>query len=356
MKNHSKVISPSGLKRLLKCKASVLPAKNPMEFAKKSSDKGTAIHALYEAMMNKEEIEEEYPEEYLAEAVNMYQECISLVTEGNEYYVEAEVFYNEDIHGTADFVMYDHDARILYIRDLKTGVVSVDPVNNLQMLTYAICAAVQYGWTPQTLDLGIVQYSSLSTWVVQDAEKVLADHIKWLEELQIELRAVLHMGKGDEITGEHCFFCPRKLECSTYRDYALQPSLNLLTDLTVPDPKELEKVNNDTLSQYYTLTSLANEFYEQVKAEMKLRLGLGQVVHGYELKEKNSRVFKADIERVGKVLKSLGVSEPFKNELKGIGDIEKVIGKGKIPSDLVEMKKSVSIVQKRDVLTIIKAN
>ena len=342
-KEHSDLVSPSSVYRQLACEACILPPVNPVRISTKASDRGTKIHGAFEDYMRSGE----YPDTNLADdeleiAALMVETCTPYTVEGTYYHVEARVELNENIFGSVDFVAYNESTRYMTVIDLKTGTHPVSPTENLQLLTYAVLARATFGYDPKFVDLKIVQGDEVKSWLCETS--ALDKHRDVLLELEQRLLKVREAGEGVETAGGWCYFCKRKLDCKAYRETNLQPALDLLTDLTVPSKEDIQKFHNDKLSEYYTLSKLANTLFEQVKDEMKLRLKEGQKVHGYELKVKNTRSFIEDTQFVAETLQGLGIAKPFEVKLKGIGDIEKVIGKNKIPNDLVTKTESVSIV------------
>jgi Protein of unknown function (DUF2800) len=114
--------------------------------------------------------------------------------------------------GTADAIIWDRKPRILYVLDFKYGTDPVDPVENLQMLYYALGAMHTLNLNPTEVELAIIQprvkrKRKISRWRtdiirLMDFESELVEAAKRTEDPNAPL-----------VAGRHCYWCRAKKTC-----------------------------------------------------------------------------------------------------------------------------------------------
>ena len=211
--------------------------------------------------------------------------------------------------------------RILKIIDLKYGKgVEVSAINNTQMKVYAL------GWLDEfrdMYDIDVIEMTifqpridNYSTWSI-----IVVDLLKWAEE-ELKPKAVLAFaGEGEFVAGTHCQFCRAKTSCRALADYC--------NELAKYDFAEPELLTDAEISAIASKASIFKNWIGAIEEHMlNEAVKHGKKWPGYKLVEgRSNRVF-ADGRKVVKQLSALGYEDGdyYNIDLKGIGDIEKLLG------------------------------
>ena len=153
------------------CPGSVVLSEGMPSQDSEYSAEGTRAHAFAEkwllmhfAQHNSTPSPTDPAEIEIAKNVKIYvDECISLASTGGagagvKVYVERKVAINEDVYGTADFVVWCPQVSTLYVRDLKYGAgVPVQVERNIQLRIYALAALLTMKLPASVVNIGIVQ-------------------------------------------------------------------------------------------------------------------------------------------------------------------------------------------------------
>lgn len=212
------------------------------------------------------------------------------------------------------------------IIDLKYGKgVKVEAYENPQLKLYAIGALHAYEmlYDITKVKVTIVQprIDNIVSWEVSVKELY-----RWAEETVKPIAAKAYEGKGLQKAGDHCKFCLVKAMCAT-----LAAKNVALAKHEFKDPQLLtEKQLIDVYKQIPMLVDWANAVGEHLLKEAMS----GKKVEGYKLVEGQSRRKWVDEEKVQEKLKAEGYPEDSynKTQLKGISDIEKLVGKKVFPT------------------------
>ena len=161
---HSK-LPPSGAERWMTCPGSVVLSEGMPEDESEYAAEGTRAHAFAERWLllhfaqhgskptpGSDEME-------MAKHVKVYiDECLGLAGKGTKVYVEKKVAVNDDVYGTADFIVWNPDTATLYVRDFKYGAgVAVSIERNVQLRIYALAALMTMRLPARIVNIGIVQ-------------------------------------------------------------------------------------------------------------------------------------------------------------------------------------------------------
>jgi len=230
----------------------------------------------------------------------------------------------EEGFGTGDAGIVADDT--MEIIDLKYGKgVKVEACENPQLKLYAIGALRNYDmcFNITKVKLTIVQprIDNIVSWTLSVKELY-----KWAEEVVKPAAAKAYEGKGLQKAGDHCKFCLVKPMCATLaaRNVALAKH-------EFKDPHLLtEKQVLEVYRQIPMLVDWANSVGEYLLKEAIS----GKKVEGYKLVEGQSRRKWTDEEKVMEKLKQEGYPEDSyrKISLKGISDIERLVGKKEFPT------------------------
>lgn len=220
----------------------------------------------------------------------------------------------------------------LQVFDLKYGKgIQVDADNNSQMMLYALGAISAFDLLYDITDvkLTIIQPRLKHISTFEMTRKELED---WAEKVAKPKAELAFQGKGQQVPGAHCKFCKVKAQCKALSKFATESALQ-------------EFAENPKLHTIEELT----ELYEKVPVIIDWANSIGQFlleeaqngtdVPGYKVVEGISRRVFTDENNVIEALESEGYSreEFMKTSLKGIGEIEKLVGKKKFPDLLGDL-------------------
>jgi len=230
----------------------------------------------------------------------------------------------EEGFGTGDSGIIADDT--MEIIDLKYGKgVKVEACENPQLKLYALGAlrAYEMFYDIKNVKLTIVQprLNHIASWVVS-----VKDLYAWAEKVLKPTAAKAYEGKGLQKAGDHCKFCLVKAMCATLAAKNIALARNEFKDPHLLTEKQLVEV----YKQIPMLTDWANSVSEYLLNQAVS----GKKVEGYKLVEGQSRRKWANEEEVAKILRKEGYPEDsfIKTSLKGIADIEKLVGKKTFPS------------------------
>ena len=224
----------------------------------------------------------------------------------------------EDQEGTLDASVVG--AGIIHIIDLKYGKgVRVDAIDNSQLKLYAYGALQKYDilYGIDKVVLHIVQprldhYSRF--------ELSATDLVTWVNDVALPAAKKAELGEGEAKAGSWCKFC--KVEgCRTRAEKHLELAK---FDFAMPPVLSMEEVA-DILKRSQDFTNWLNKLSEFALASAKN----GVDVPGFKLVSGRSVRRWTDAEKVAEALVEVGcrADEIYDSKLKGIGAIEKLLGK-----------------------------
>jgi len=252
----------------------------------------------------------------------------------------------EEGFGTCDVIIIADGT--LEVVDLKYGLgVRVYAEDNSQLKLYGSGALEAYDlmYDIHTVKLTITQprMDSISSWEIS-AE----DLRQWGEEVVKPKAQIAYAGGGEQVTGEWCKFCKASPRCKAQADKALE-----LAKLDFAEPMLLTDVQlidiygqSPQISKW--LTAVTDYLYKEALA--------GKKWEGYKLVDGQNRRGWTDEALAAIIIKehndAIEPEQYLTTKLKGIGDIEKLVGKKDFPTllgDVVAFKKtSPSLVPESD--------
>lgn len=289
-------------------------------------DYASAIESLRGNELYSEEIEEQI-EKYSTYVMEAYEAAKTVVPDPVLFIEERLDFSDivEEGFGTGDSgIIADGTMEII---DLKYGKgIKVEAYENPQLKLYAIGALHNYEmlYDIHKVKLTIVQprMDSIVSWEIS-----VKDLYKWAEETVKPIAAKAYKGAGLQKAGDHCKFCLVKAMCGTLSAV----SIAVARKNDFKDPHLLtEKQLLDVYKQIPMLVDWANSVGEYLYNKALA----GEKVEGYKLVEGQSRRKWTNEEEVQAKLKEEGYPEDSYNvtKLKGISDIEKLVGKKNFPA------------------------
>jgi hypothetical protein len=258
---------------------------------------------------------------------------------GKVWGIEDVFVFNKqlDMWGSIDFwAIYKNDKaqREGIVCDAKYGFVYVPAKKNAQLAFYA-CSLRNYA-RGLGKDLDIVRTAIFQPRLGEEnayREDVLTS--KQLDVWEKKFMAAAHqiyvVKKPKFKVGDHCKYCAGLGVCKAYAK-----EIKAKTELSVIDVKSInlpaiETINDSQLRALALHGDLITTFIKGCKAHAINRYLNGRPVEGTKVVEVKGRRgwIKGDEIRMGKELKAQGVEKPWSYKLKGIGELEKALGKKK---------------------------
>lgn len=219
---------------------------------------------------------------------------------------------------------------ILYVIDLKYGKgVKVDALDNAQLKLYGSGALRKFemSYDIETVKLVIVQPRLDHI----DEFEISADAlIEWGESVVKPKAALAYSGAGKQCAGDWCKWCKVKPMCRALADKNME--------LAKYDFRDPNKLSDAEIISVYTQLDMLIDWANSVKDYILDTALNGKVWDGYKVVEGKSNRKWIDEDAVRMLLykKQYTANEVINVKVKGIGDIEKLVGKSKFPALLGE--------------------
>lgn len=338
------ILSPSSAKRWINCTPSALLAEAAGSKSSVYADEGTLAHEIAEYALTKYlegaydpiiddavPLKDEHLENPLfgvdmADYIRDY--CEFVIGENYEMqkqdgsskmYIERRVDITDfapDSFGSVDVTLLSD--KTIHIIDLKYGAgVRVSADMNEQMLMYAL-------GTLKSLESDRIEKIRMTIAQVRldhydTFEMSKEDLLAWADKVLKPAAKMAIQGVGKQVIGSWCGFCPVKAQCRAQRDAILadfdeKPEPLLLSDEEIVDL--IGKI--DTYKSWI----------ESVNKYVYDRAIQGHKWEGYKLiAGRTSRVIKDEAKIRQALLNEFLEDEVLNIKLKGIGDLEKLLGK-----------------------------
>lgn len=246
--------------------------------------------------------------------------------------------------GTSDFVAYDPAAHILSVVDLKYGQgVVVEAKGNKQLRYYALGSALMLTGRPiDTVCMTIVQPR------VQHPDGVIRSDIITYDELigfagdLMEAARATQAPDAPLVPGPHCRFCPASGICPAQREAAQAIARIEFDDMPLAVPPAPETLPDEVFHDMLSKLHILDDWMKAMRGHAQARLERGIPVPGFKLVEKRATRRWADENETRQWLEAEGyrAEEIEKRELKSPAQIEKLVGKKNLPSELVTKQSS----------------
>lgn len=359
--NHSErghaILSPSSSERWLNCTPSARLADAAGSKTSEYAEEGTTAHELAEHVLGcwtdgtfYPECEEipvpeniasnKYYSEEMKEAISHY---VAFVT-GEFYEMQKGPFggpvtmhleekldisgYAPESFGSADVSLVSE--QILHIIDLKYGKGVKVPAESPQFKMYALGVLAKFGGAKVKRIRMSVAQPRLKHF--ETIEVDVRDLLDWAEKVLRPKAKLAYEGKGEQVVGSWCQFCPVKATCRAQKDeiahdFEEHPDTLVMTDEEIVDMLgKLDRYRSwlESLNQY--------AYAEAMK---------GKKWDGYKLVEGRSARKIVDPDKVrDKLLNTYLEDEVLNISLKGITDLEKLMGKKLFAAEIGEYVKS----------------
>lgn len=359
--NHSErghaVLSPSSSERWLNCTPSARLADAAGSETSEYAEEGTTAHELAEHVLGcwtdgtfLPECEEtpvpeniasnKYYSEEMKEAISHY---VAFVT-GEFYEMQKGPFggsvrmyleekldisgYAPGSFGSADVSLVSE--QMLHIIDLKYGKGVKVPAESPQFKMYALGVLAKFGGTKVKRIRMSVAQPRLKHF--ETIEVDVRDLLDWAEKVLRPKAKLAYEGKGEQVVGSWCQFCPVKATCRAQKNEIIKDFEEHPDTLVMTDKEIVEMIGK--IDRYKSWLESINQ-YAYAEA-MK-----GKKWDGYKLVEGRSARKIVDPDKVrDKLLKTYLEDEVLNISLKGITDLEKLMGKKVFAAEIGEYVKS----------------
>lgn len=345
MAAHSKV-GASSSKRWMTCPGSVALSEG---IESKSSDlatEGTLAHELADNLLNGKPAM--FPAGDMTMAVMAYVDYVKslggvLKTEQRFHLKEL----HESLFGTSDAVVWQPDTKTLHVIDYKHGQgVAVEITGNTQTRYYAIGALLQSGYPADTIVMTIVQprcphpdgpirSETITALDLLDWSADLVDAVVKTEEAEQARKTMSDEVFADTYleAGDHCRWCPAAAICPKLHQQSQALAKVSFTPIAQYSPEKLA----EALHWLPILEGWVKSVREFAYAEAEH----GRTPPGWKLVEKRATRKWRDESEVSKFADGLikvgviGHEDVYTEKLVTVAQLEKVLGKGEIPEELI---------------------
>lgn len=338
------ILSPSSAKRWINCTPSALLAEAEGSKSSVYAEEGTLAHEIAEHALTRylegmydPIIDEALPikDEHLKnplfsiDMANYIRDyCDYVIGENYEMqkadglskmFLERKVDitdYAPDSFGSVDVTL--ESDKTIHIIDLKYGAgVKVTADRNEQMMLYALGAlkaAASKDITDIRMTIAQVRLDHYDTFEMSKGEL-----LDWAEKVLKPAAKAAIQGKGKQVIGSWCGFCPVKAQCRAQRDAILADFEEKPEPLLLSDEEIVDLIGKiDTYKSWI----------ESVNKYVYDRAIQGHKWEGYKLVAgRTSRVIKDEAKIRQALLNEFLEDEVLNIKLKGIGDLEKLLGK-----------------------------
>ena len=251
-------------------------------------------------------------------------------------YLEQQLDYSKYApggFGTADCVIICDGT--MHVFDFKYGKgVPVSAEDNPQLKLYALGCIEEFGmlFDIQEVVLHIVQprLDSISEWTI--SREALED---WGMNVVRPAAEKAAKGEGDYNPGEHqCRWCRAKNRCRAYNDYLLTVCQIRFDDLG--DQRDPDALSDEEIAKILKMGEEIKRWVTSVNEyALDQALNNGVTFPGYKLVEGRSNRKITDEAFVIELLKQAGFGPDKTCKLKGLTDLEEVIGSKKEMQELI---------------------
>lgn len=344
------VLSASGASRWLNCTPSAR-LEDPIEETRSIfADEGTLAHEFAELGL-KDTLGLISPADFAARSAELQKnelfsfEILTYVQKHIDYVIErynaarsinpdAIIIIEEkldfshivaDGFGTGDvLIVYDGFIEVI---DLKYGKgVRVSADDNPQLKLYGLGALRAYDIL---FEINIIRLSITQPRLdsITSSELSINDLIVWAETVVKPAAVLADAGTGEQRAGSWCTFCKVKAKCRALAEYNMEAARH--------EFKEVYLLNDDELIDLYERAPMFSKWIEAVATYVTAEAIKGKKWPGYKLVEgRSNRVWKDEAAVIAKLLPGYDKSRIVNEKIKGLAEIEKLVGKSTFLAEL----------------------
>jgi hypothetical protein len=214
-------MSASKISRVAVCPGSLMAEEGLPNSTSEAAQRGTDIHEIAEKLLRGESVAG-VDNDLLDVASRYVTTAIQETIYAKKHYVELDVTdalktIHPSLGGTADLIAIG--GGVMTVCDLKTGRIEVSPENNLQLMTYALGAAIALN-APATVTVRLAIYQpDHGGW--REWSCTHADLMAWKDKLR-DLAVAAHQPDAPRNPEqEACRYCKAKTQCDALRQVAV---------------------------------------------------------------------------------------------------------------------------------------
>lgn len=214
-------MSASKIARVAVCPGSLLAEEGLPNSTSEAAQRGTDIHEIAEKILRQQPVTGA-DDDLLVIAQKYVTTALYQTSHAKKHYIELDVTealktIHPSLGGTADLVAIG--GGVMTVCDLKTGRIEVSPENNLQLMTYALGAAIALK-APETVQVRLAIYQpDHGGW--REWSCTHADLMEWKDKL-LALAIAAHQPDAPKNPEESaCKYCRAKTSCDALRSRAV---------------------------------------------------------------------------------------------------------------------------------------
>ena len=357
------LLSASGSSRWLNCTPSArleddVCSPPPSKYA----EEGTLAHEIaelklnfmlgftheesYRDLMEAHQRHELYQHEML-EYVDVYVDYVYKLASKNfsvaliEQRINLSRFVPESF-GSNDAIVINGNS--MEVIDLKYGKgLRVSAKENSQLMLYALGALDEFGlmYDIQDIKLTIVQprLDSISSYEIS-----AVDLYKWANDYVKPRAAMAFEGLGEKQAGDHCRWCKIQLECD-----AVKKQVDAIASQEFMD-HPIGASNMDHIMEMYNRIPIVETYITRLKEFLFDKALDGHEIPGYKLVAgRSNRTFKDKEATLAYFKRSKYRQDQYLDKkLKGLGELEKLIGKDKLATMVFKPEGKPTLVPESD--------
>lgn len=340
------LLSASSAHRWMACPPSARLEEGKPDTKSESAAEGTLAHSIVETKLNRliagkragkatldqknhelyRPVMEEHTDFYIDYVMELYAQHDDALLMSEKRVDFSDVV--PDGFGTTDTIIIADGT--MHVIDFKYGKhVLVEAAGNPQLRLYAWGAYREYGmlYDIKQVDIHIVQprMDNVSSETISIAE--LTD---WAYDTVEPVAKLAMDGRGEYTPGAHCFFCKAQATCQAYVDRQ-----NLTMAYMFTEPDELSDADvAELIPRVAEFKRWATKFDDWV---LSRAVNHGIVPTGYKLVEGRANQRITDLKLAAQLLREHGIDESQMYNLKGLGDLEDVVGKKQLSEMLGDL-------------------
>lgn len=226
---------------------------------------------------------------------------------------EALSWWDEDLGGTADFVSYSKNQKLLRVMDFKYGAGVFVPVeNNVQLKTYALGAMLNIDGPVETIETYIFQPRYETEEPLRRFDYTAEQLIEFAGDLAEGTRRT-RAPDAPLAAGSWCKFCPNAGTC---------PELEKKHTAMVTQSFEIVSYTPPQLAEFLRNVPLVEERMRAIKDEAYRRACEGEEIPGFKIVDKRAVRVWTDEKAAAEWAEHRGI-DPWDRKMKSPAQLEK---------------------------------
>jgi hypothetical protein len=350
MTKHAR-LGASGAHRWMRCPGSIRMAEGLPDKTSSYAREGSAAHAVAEECLKKDKdadeligkkVEGVLVTEEMVRSVQRYLDYVRERSGGCELLVEQTFTLDrlsppEPMFGTADATFFKDGT--LTVVDYKHGAgVAVEIEGNAQLRYYGLAAMTSLGYPATSIEMVIVQPRARHVDGPIRCETISASELMaWSKELMAAADAALEPD-APLVAGSWCRWCPASAACPELQEQAMASAQVDFAD-TVETMPPVERMSLLQCAEALRQGELLEIWLREVRSHLRDELISGKDAPGWMLVPKRAarRWISEDALLGWANLNGMDDAKLFNSPvLKTPAQLEKRLGKGNLPDDLIE--------------------